>query len=113
MLERQAAAQSALIGVAQSQFYPHISINGNIGYSAALFKDLFNSKAFTGSVGPTLTWNILNYGRIMNDVRLQDATFQELVTAYQNTVLNANREVENGLATFLQGQEPPNCRIKA
>jgi outer membrane protein TolC len=103
--ERQAAAQSAQIGIAEADFYPHISISGTIGYSAAEFKNLFTSNAVTGSIGPSLQWNILNYGRILNNVRLQDATFNELVTVYQNTVLNANQEVENGLVTFLRGQE--------
>jgi outer membrane protein TolC len=46
----------------------------------------------------------LNYGRILNNVRLQDAKFQELAAAYQQTVLNANQEVENGLVTFLKAQ---------
>jgi NodT family efflux transporter outer membrane factor (OMF) lipoprotein len=103
--ERQAAAQSAQIGVAEADFYPHISIIGTIGYSAADFKNLFTSNAVTGSIGPSFQWNILNYGRILNNVRLQDATFNELVAVYQNTVLSANQEVENGLVTFLRGQE--------
>ena len=56
----------------------------------------------TGSVGPSFQWNLLNYGRILNNVRLQDAKFQELVATYQQTVLNADQEVENGLVTFLK-----------
>jgi NodT family efflux transporter outer membrane factor (OMF) lipoprotein len=103
--ERQAAAQSAEIGVSEAEFYPHISITGTIGYSAQRFKKLFRSSAMEGSVGPSFQWNILNYGRILNDVRFQDARFQELVTAYQNTVLAASQEVENGLVTFLRAQE--------
>jgi outer membrane protein TolC len=103
--ERQAAAQSAQIGVAEADFYPHISITGTIGYSAEHFKDLFQSKALEGNVGPSFQWNILNYGRILNNVRLQEASFQALVAAYQNTVLTAAQEVENGLVTFLRAQE--------
>jgi NodT family efflux transporter outer membrane factor (OMF) lipoprotein len=100
--ERQVAAQSAQIGVAKAEFYPHIAINGTFGYSAALFKDLFREKAFTGDIGPTFHWNILNYGRLVNNVRLQDARFQELVATYQNSVLTAAQDVENGLVTFLR-----------
>ncbi len=40
----------------------------------------------------------------MNNVRLQDAKFQELVAAYQQSVLNADQEAENGLVTFLRAQ---------
>jgi NodT family efflux transporter outer membrane factor (OMF) lipoprotein len=103
--ERQAAAQSAQIGIAEAEFYPHISVNGTIGYAAQYFKDLFTPQALTGSVGPSFTWNVLNYGRIYNNVRLQDARFQELVATYQNTVLSAARDVENGLVTFLRAQQ--------
>ena len=102
--ERQAAAQSAQIGIAQAAFYPMISINGAIGYSAQNFKDLFQQPALTGTVGPGFNWNILNYGRLTNNVRLQDARFQELVITYQNTVLSAAQDAENGLVTFLRAQ---------
>jgi NodT family efflux transporter outer membrane factor (OMF) lipoprotein len=102
--ERLAAAQAELIGIAQADLYPAFSINGSMGYSAQFFPDLFRNSAFNGSVGPSFQWNVLNYGRIINNVRLQDAKFQELVVAYQNTVLTANKEVENGLVNFLRSQ---------
>jgi len=103
--ERQAASQSAQIGVAEAEFYPHIAINGTWEYSAEFFKGLWKPQALAGNVGPTFTWNILNYGRILNNVRLQDAKFQELVATYQNTVLSAAQDVENGLVTFLEAQQ--------
>jgi NodT family efflux transporter outer membrane factor (OMF) lipoprotein len=102
--ERQLAAQSALIGVAESAFYPAITINGSYGYSASKLSHLFEPAAITGSVGPSFQWNILNYGRLVNGVRLQDARFQELLAAYQNSVLTANQDVENGIITFLNAQ---------
>ena len=59
-------------------------------------------------------WNILNYGRIHNNVRVQDARFWAMVANYQNTVLRANAEVEDGLATFLRAlRNGPNCSTKA
>jgi NodT family efflux transporter outer membrane factor (OMF) lipoprotein len=103
--ERQAAAQSALIGVAEADFYPALTINGTIGYSAQQFKDLGTPLAFTGSVGPSIQWNVLNYGRILNGVRLQKSKFAESVAAFQETVLKANQEVEDGLVTFLKAQQ--------
>src|SRR5262249_47898148 len=51
--ERQAASQSAEIGVAEAEFYPHIAINGTWEYSAEFFKDLWTPKALAGNVGPT------------------------------------------------------------
>jgi len=102
--ERLAAAQSAQVGVAESEFYPHITITGVIGYSAENLSQLYEPRSFAGSVGPGFRWNLLNYGRILNNVRLQDATLAALITDYQNTVLNASREVEDGLVRFLRAQ---------
>jgi NodT family efflux transporter outer membrane factor (OMF) lipoprotein len=68
--ERQAAAQCALIGVAEADFYPAISLNSTFGWSAEQFKDLFAHGSFHGTVGPSFRWEILNYGRILNNVRL-------------------------------------------
>lgn len=102
--ERRAAAQSAEIGIATADFYPQISLNGTFGWSAQEFENWFASGSFRGAVGPSFQWPILNYGRILNNVRAQDARFQELVVNYQNTVLKAGEEVENGLVTFLRAQ---------
>src|SRR5439155_7839733 len=103
--ERQAAAQCALIGVAQADFYPRIALSGSLGYSAQHFKNLFNPLAFNGTFGPSFQWEVLNYGRILNNVRLQDARFQELTAVYQNRVLVAQQEVENGVVAFLKAQQ--------
>jgi NodT family efflux transporter outer membrane factor (OMF) lipoprotein len=103
--ERQAAAQAEQIGIAEADLYPAFSINGTLGWQAATFKDLFSSQALNATVGPSFQWNLLNYGRIANNVRFQDATFKELVATYQATVLQADEEVENGIVTFLQAQE--------
>jgi NodT family efflux transporter outer membrane factor (OMF) lipoprotein len=104
--ERLAAAQSARIGIAQAEFYPHIAINGSIGLAADDFKDLFDTPgSMTGSVGPSFQWNILHYGRLRANVQIQDARFQELAYAYQNSVLNAAREAEDAIVSFLRSQE--------
>jgi outer membrane protein TolC len=100
--ERLAAAQCALIGVAEADFYPQISMNATFGWSAQELKDLFAHGSFREIVGPSFQWPILNYCRILNNVRVQDARFEALVANYQNTVLKAGEEVENGLVTFLR-----------
>jgi NodT family efflux transporter outer membrane factor (OMF) lipoprotein len=100
--EREAAAQCARIGIATSELYPHIGISGNIAFNAENFDDLFGWDSITGSIGPGFQWNILNYGRIRNNIHVQDARFCQLVLQYQNTVLMANKEVEDGIVAFLK-----------
>jgi NodT family efflux transporter outer membrane factor (OMF) lipoprotein len=103
--ERQVAAQSARIGVAVSDLYPHISVVGTIGIEAQQFGDLFRSGSMIGEISPGFRWDILNYGRLVNNVRVQDARFQQLAYAYQNQVLDAGREAEDAIVTFLRSQE--------
>lgn len=103
--ERNAAAQSARIGVATADLYPRIAINGNIGSSSARFQTLLHDRSFLGSIGPAYDWKILNYGRVKNNIQLQDSAFQELVVTYQQAVLKAEQEAENGIVRFLKAQE--------
>ncbi len=102
--ELEAAAQSAQIGVALADLYPSFTLSGSVGLDASDFVDLFKPDSFTGFISPAFTWNVLNYGRIRNNVRVQDARLQELLVNYENTVLNAFLEVENALIAFLQTQ---------
>ncbi len=108
MAERLAAAQAEQIGIAEAEFYPHIYLNGTFEYSAQAYRNLFNQRAQQAMGGPTFQWNVLNFGRILNNVRAQDAEFQQLVAAYQFTVVTAAQETENGLITFLKSQEQTN-----
>jgi outer membrane protein TolC len=103
--ERLAAAQAEQIGIAATDWYPAITINGTLGWQAQKLGDLFRPESLNSNVGPSFQWNLLNYGRILNNVRLQDAQFRQLVVAYQNTVLQADLEVENGIVTFVQAQQ--------
>jgi NodT family efflux transporter outer membrane factor (OMF) lipoprotein len=103
--ELAALAQSAQIGVAKAQLYPAISITGTFGGSASTANghnlgQVVSSKGVAYAAGPSFQWNILNYGQITNNVRLQDALLQQLLVDYQNTVLRAQKEVDDGLATY-------------
>jgi NodT family efflux transporter outer membrane factor (OMF) lipoprotein len=108
--ELAAMSQSAEIGVAEAQLYPAFSLLGTFGTVSTnigrhKLSDLVMGKGITFGFGPTFTWNILNYGQITNTVRVQDAKLQELLVDYQNSVLTAQQQVEDGLATFLQSRK--------
>jgi NodT family efflux transporter outer membrane factor (OMF) lipoprotein len=111
--ELKAAAQSAQIGVAAADLYPAISIIGAFGGTASNVGghnlwQAFHPVGQAFSVGPAFQWNLLNYGQITNNVRLQDATLQQDLVDYQNTVLKAQQEVENGISTFLLSRTQAN-----
>jgi NodT family efflux transporter outer membrane factor (OMF) lipoprotein len=108
--EAVAAAQSALIGFQKADLLPSFTLVGTFGFAASDWQqfdlsDIFLAKSRTFTFGPSVTWNFLNYGRITNQVRAQDAAFQEALITYQNTVLVAQQEVENALIGFRKQQE--------
>jgi NodT family efflux transporter outer membrane factor (OMF) lipoprotein len=99
--ERTLAAQSARIGIAKADFYPSLSLFGSIGVSASDFSDLFAGGSMSAFGGPSLRWKILNYGRVTNNVRVQDARYQALISDYEDVVLRAQQEVESSIAGYL------------
>ena len=108
--ERQLAAQSAQIGFAITELYPQFSINGSIGTSVTTFGendagDLFTNDTLRYNLTGGFRWNVFNYGRLRSNVRLQDATFQQLLEDYRQTVLSVQAEVENSIVAFLQSYE--------
>jgi NodT family efflux transporter outer membrane factor (OMF) lipoprotein len=116
--ELLALAQSAQIGIAKAELYPAISITGTFGGSASTINghnlgQVFTSTGTAYSVGPSFQWNILNYGQIRNNVRLQDAKLQQLLIDYQSSVLKAQQEVDNGISTFLLSRVQVGYRRKS
>lgn len=114
--EFAAATQSAAVGVAEADLYPSFGLTGFLGVVAADgtnttrsgnsgFGQLFNANSLTFLGGPYFSWNVLNYGRIRNNVRVQDARLQQLLENYQSTVLVAVKEVEDGMVAFLRSGE--------
>ena len=112
--ELQARAQSARIGIAEADLYPSISLVGSIGLVAVDgtpasgvrsgntgIGAMFNSDSISYGMGPSLNWNFLNYGRLKNNVRVQDARLQQALELYRQTVLRAGQEVEDALAVHV------------
>lgn len=111
--EMRAAAQSAQIGFAEADLYPAFTLAGSIGFQSSDLSDLLAGRSVAGFFNPGVTWNVFNYGRIKNNVRVQDARLQELIVDYQNTVLKAYKEVEDAAAAFVQGQRQADFLAKS
>jgi len=103
--ERQLAAQSAQIGFAVTELYPHFTIGGSIGSNTMETDDLFSSEGETWNFFGGFEWDVLNYGRLQSNVRLQDAVFQQLLVDYRFTVLQAQVDVENAIVAYLNSRE--------
>ncbi len=103
--ELRALEQAAKVGVAVADLYPQFGITGSVGVKASDLSTLFTSTAITGLINPGVSWNVLNYGRIRNNVRVEDARLQELLTSYRQQVLKAYAEAEDALTAFLKSKQ--------
>jgi NodT family efflux transporter outer membrane factor (OMF) lipoprotein len=102
--ERQLAAQSARIGTATAELYPHFSLTGSIGFEAMNFSNLLESSSRHYSFGPSFRWNLFSGGRIRSLIRIEESATEQLYWQYQSTVLSALEEVENAMTDYIQQQ---------
>lgn len=103
--ELAAATQSAQVGIAMADLYPQFILSGSIGVQASGGRNLFSTNSSTGLASAGVVWNVLNYGRIKNNVRAQDAAYQELIANYQNTVVSAYSEVESAMVAYTEARK--------
>ena len=96
--EYQVHARSAEIGVAEAELYPSFTLLGSIGYINP--DPLYSSSKISVVAGPSFSWNILQYGRIKNSIRLKDAQFEESIVKYNKAVLSAVSDVSYALQSY-------------
>ena len=114
----EAIAQSESIGAIKANLFPALSLSGTFAFSStnigrSELGDLFDSSNQTVSVGPTLVLPLFNYGQITNAVRAQDAAFEQALLKYQNTVLQAQQEVQDNITRYIEAQQAVNSLVIA
>lgn len=102
--EARLHAATAAIGAAKADFYPRISLVGNLGLESLDLNTFGNWASRTFAVGPTLYLPIFEGGRLSGSLALTEAREQEAAIAYQQTVLHAWHEVDDALSTYADVQ---------
>lgn len=112
--ERTLAAETARVGVAEAARYPSFSLSGSIGLEALTLGALGYSGAETWSLLGGITAPIFQAGRLRAQVEVQDAAREQALLAYEQTVLEALRDVENALISLTRsGQRAETLKIAA
>ncbi|WP_396335839.1 TolC family protein [Azotobacter beijerinckii] len=101
--ELQVAAQSAQVGLAETDLYPSLSLLGGIGWSASSLDGSSDTRDLIG--GPSIVWNVFDNGRLRNNVRAQDARLQQLIEAYRDRVRQAAREADDAATGLVKALE--------
>jgi NodT family efflux transporter outer membrane factor (OMF) lipoprotein len=98
--ERQVAAANANIGIAQTAYYPTLTLSASAGFLSPTLQSLFTWAARTWSAGPSLSQTLFDFGRRGAQVESAQAEYDSTVAAYRETVLSAFQEVEDDLAAL-------------
>ena len=93
--ERQVAAANEQIGVAKSAFFPSLILSGSV---ASELMTLLTAPTTFWSLGPQMLGTIFDGGKRRAQVKQTEATYDETVARYRQTVLTALQQVEDGLS---------------
>ena len=109
--EAQLHAATASIGVAEADFYPRITLSGDLGLQALQLSDLDGWSAHRFAIGPAISVPLFDGGRRRGTLQLREAQQQEAAIAYQRTVLGAWHEVDDAMAAY-QAQQRRHERLQ-
>ncbi|MEP9434774.1 efflux transporter outer membrane subunit [Xanthomonas euvesicatoria pv. euvesicatoria] len=98
--ERRLAAATARIGVATAALYPDIRLGGSIG-ATGLLADFGEPATHAWSLGPLISWTLPSSGARAR-VRATEAGADAALAQFDNTVLQALREVQTSLSRYAQ-----------
>ena len=98
--QKTVMAAQARLGVAQTAWFPSISLTGGGGYASPDLGDLFKWSARSWGIGALLSLPILDGGRREAGVQSASAQLDGALATYRSQVLVAFREVEDQLASL-------------
>ncbi|WP_144153449.1 efflux transporter outer membrane subunit [Paraburkholderia sp. BCC1885] len=97
-------AATADVGVAVAQFYPDISLTGQVGTRATNASGLTHWSSLFYSFGPSISLPIFEGGSLVANLHLSQAQQQQAALDYRKAVLTALRDVDNALAVYRTDQ---------
>lgn len=98
--ERRLASSNAQIGQHKADFFPKVSLLGDIGFSAGDPGHLVRNHNFSWIGVPYLQWNVLDFGRTLSSVHGAEASRDEADARYTHTVLGALQDANNALSRY-------------
>jgi multidrug efflux system outer membrane protein len=103
--ERRLAASTELQGLAVSNLFPKVSVNGFLGFLAGRGNVFLRPASGGWSIAPGISWPALDLGRVRAQVRGAKASTQEALAVYEKTVLQALEDTENAIVVYRTTQE--------
>ena len=103
--EAQIHAATARIGVAVADLFPKFNLAGSLGWAANDINKIGTQNSKFWSFSPSVTWPVFAGGKILWNIKVQNALEEQALLTYQQTVLTALKEVETALVAYVKEQE--------
>lgn len=103
--QQQLTARRAFTSAAKASYLPRISIGAVAGYTANAFDALGNSGTPRYAIGPVISWPFLDLGRVRTRVDAARAGETEAAARYEQTILDAQAELETALTSYTRSRE--------
>lgn len=104
-VERLLAAATAEVGISTAELFPSFSLTASAGLQSGEFSDLLGSGSRFWSFGPSLKLPIFDRNKLLGALQVSEAGQEEQLATYEQTVLAALIEVEDGLVEFSREQQ--------
>lgn len=100
--ERRLAADTARIGIATADLYPHITLGGSVGQTSSGFSNLFGAGPLRWLLGPLISWNFPNQSAARARIAEAKADRDGALASFDGTVLRALQETDTALSAYAQ-----------
>jgi NodT family efflux transporter outer membrane factor (OMF) lipoprotein len=98
--ERQLAASELLVGAAQADYLPRLTLGASVGYASTRVQSLTSSGMSRILVGPVLSFPLLDVGRVRQRVDIAEARQDDARVQYTAAALQAVEEAETALVAY-------------
>lgn len=103
--ERELAAATARVGVAQADRWPRFTLTGALGRASQESGSVFESTSGFWALGVGLDWPLFSGGRLAAEEQAADARSEQALRAWEQSVLVALQETHDALTGFGREQE--------
>lgn len=93
--ERKVISANAQIGVAKAAWFPDLTLSATGGYRSGSFQNWIETPNRYWSIGPQFAMTLFDGGLIASQVEQAEASYDQTVATYRQTVLDGFREVED------------------
>ena len=96
---------TARVGVATADLFPRFSLTGSLGSAGSTIKSLGNADNLAWAVGPGVSWPVFTAGSIRANIAVANESQEQAAIFYEQSVLNALRDVESSLVAYAREQQ--------